>query len=269
MLAIHGIFLSREIQPPSTADATRSELALLVEAGTLPAPPSGFARARTLLTDPRHLAFDELSKEDALERRSEVDATLQWLRSQFDARSVDQIKRSRVVRFMTTLVAIVAGIVAIVVWGAGRLLSSKNIALGAPIQLSSRRPECPAGSGPAGAPASGLVDGSKSGAYDICTNFEVHPWAVVDLQSSRPLSKIKVFGRGDCCWGLYDIPAVLELSENGTDYTEIGRRTTAFSASDPWIVAPGGRNARYVRIRSDSAEARELVLNEIEVFAGK
>ena len=269
LLATHAILESRGVKPPSTADATWTELASLVESGSLPTPPSGFERARALLSDGRYLALDELPKTDRLERRSEVQITLEWLRQQIDSRSVAQIKLSRVLRLGGISVAVAAGLGALVVWGAGKVLGGKNIALGAQVQTSSRRPDCPPGAGPAGAPPSALVDGSKSGAYETCTNFEVHPWVIVDLQKSHPLTKIKIYGRGDCCWGIYDLPAVLELSEDGTVYTEVGRRTTAFSASDPWTVSTGGRPARYVKIRSDSGEAREFVLNEIEVFASR
>jgi hypothetical protein len=110
------------------------------------------------------------------------------------------------------------------------------------------------------------VDGSKSGAYDICTNAEVGPWAIVDFGQVFTLSKAKVYGRDDCCWGLYDLPTVFEISVDGTDYAEVARQTASYSAIKPWNVTIGGRPARFVRLRVDSREARELVLSELEVF---
>jgi hypothetical protein len=117
-------------------------------------------------------------------------------------------------------------------------------------------------------PPSGLVDGNKSGTYDICTNSEINPWAVIDLGQVYPLSKAKVYDRDDCCWGQYDLPAVLEISLDGTNYQEVARQMTAYTAAKPWIVPIGGKQARYVRLRVDSREPRELVLTELEVFGG-
>jgi hypothetical protein len=82
------------------------------------------------------------------------------------------------------------------------------------------------------------------------------------------LSKVIIYNRSDCCWGQNDLPAVLEVSEDGTTFTEVGRRVTPYSSADPWVVLLLGQRARIVRLRVDSNEPyRELVLNEIEVFA--
>jgi hypothetical protein len=106
MLAIHGILVSRGIKSPSTPTATWAELVSLIESGALPTPPSGLEKVSALLTNRRHLAFDELSKTDGLERRSEVQATLEWLRRQIDPRSVAQIKLSRVLRLGSIAVGV-------------------------------------------------------------------------------------------------------------------------------------------------------------------
>jgi hypothetical protein len=132
--------------------------------------------------------------------------------------------------------------------------------------MSSRRPNCPGGSGEAGAPASAAVDGSKSSSYEVCTNFESRPWLTVDLQGEHKLTKAVIYYRGDCCQGSFDLPAVLELSEDGTNFTEVGRRTTAYSAQDPWTVSLGGKKAKVVRLRVDTNEPKELVLNEVEIY---
>jgi hypothetical protein len=153
------------------------------------------------------------------------------------------------------------------IWAVSRVGTAKNIAPGKPVQMSSRRPNCPAGSGEGGMPPSGAVDGNKAGSYDVCTNFEVHPWLMIDLQENRKLSKAIVYYRGDCCQGAFDLPAVLELSEDGTNFTEVGRRTTAYSNQDPWTVPLDGKRAKTVRLRVDSNEPRELVLTEVEIYA--
>ncbi len=270
VLAVQGLLAARGIElPEPTVEAAFLELDRLIDSRAVSGPPEAMERARGILTNPHYLAFDELPKNDAIERRSDVEELLRWLRQQIDPRSVNQIKLSRMLRLGGIGLAVVGAIAWLVVWGASKAFSPKNIALGASAQLSSRRPDCPGGTGPQGAPASGLVDGSKSGAYDVCTNNEVNPWAVVELQHAARLAKIKVYNRGDCCWGNYDLPQLMEISMDGATYTELARRTTAYTASDPWVVDAGGQTARFVRIRSDSPSARELVLNEIEIFAAK
>jgi len=91
----------------------------------------------------------------------------------------------------------------------------------------------------------------------------------VDLQDTRRISKIVAYYRSDCCHGLYDLPAVVELSEDGTNFREVGRRTTAYSTADPWVIKLDRQPAKFVRLRVDSNEPRELVMTELEVFAPK
>jgi hypothetical protein len=50
---------------------------------------------------------------------------------------------------------------------------------------------------------------------------------------------------------------------------EVGPRTTPYSAQDPWTVPLGGKSGRIIRLRVDSNDQRELVLNEIEVYASR
>jgi hypothetical protein len=252
----------RESHEPTLEGAFRS-LDALVEAGELRAGPDSFAGVRGLLTDPRPLVFDELPTPEALAKRTEVETIALWLRGLVDARTVRQIKWSRALRIGTVGLALLG----VLGFGVTRMIAPKNIALGKPVQMSSRRPQCPPGSGEAGLPPSGLVDGTVSGTYDICTVYEVRPWVTLDLQQSRRISKIVVYDRGDCCWGSYDLPAVLELSEDGTNYHEVARRTTAYSATDPWVVKLDNPSARFVKLRVDANEPRELVLTELEVYA--
>jgi hypothetical protein len=258
LLESHG----RESNEPTVEGAFRS-LAALIEAGEVPPGPESFEGARALLSDPRPLAFDELPTSQALAKRTQIETIALWLRGLVDPRTVRQIKWSRALRIGTIGLALLA----VLGFGITKLMSPKNIALGKPVQMSSRRPQCPAGSGEAGLPPSGLVDGTVSGTYDICTVYEVRPWVTLDLQQSRRISKIVVYDRGDCCWGSYDLPAVLELSDDGTNYREVARRTTAYSATDPWVVKLDNPSARFVKLRVDANEPRELVLTELEVYA--
>jgi hypothetical protein len=54
---------------------------------------------------------------------------------------------------------------------------------------------------------SGVVDGVRSGAYDISTNDEVRPWLTIDLLNIHKLSKALFYYRSDCCFGSFDLPA--------------------------------------------------------------
>jgi hypothetical protein len=235
-------------------------LALLVERGTLPTPPLEWRRVHGLLTDSPPLAFDELRFEAAVVERERARALVLWLRDQVDTHSGTRVRIGRASR----LAGAVALLGAIVLWAIGP--RAKNVALHKPVQVSSRRPYCPPRAGEAGLPPSGAVDGSKTGAYDVCTKSEVRPWLTVDLEEVRPLSRAVIYDRGDCCQGSFDLPAVLELSEDGRSFVEVGRRTTAYSNSHPWTVTLGGKRARLVRLRVDSDEPRELVLTEVEIY---
>jgi hypothetical protein len=264
LFTIRAILVSRGRDgTDTTAAGLFSSFAALMEAGDVPRAPDDFEGVRALLSDTRPLVFDELPTPEALAKRSEIATTALWLRSLVDARTVRQIKWSRVLRIGTIGLTVLA----LLGFGITKLVAPKNIALGKPVQISSRRPQCPPGTGEAGLPPSGLVDGTVSSTYDICTNFEVRPWAVLDLEKVRRLSKIVVYDRGDCCWGSYDLPTVLELSEDGTNYREVGRRTTAYSATDPWVVKLDKQSARFIKLRVDANEPRELVLTELEVYA--
>jgi hypothetical protein len=248
-----------------TAEGAFRSLAELIDAGEIPSPPPRFESARALLTDMRPLAFDELPSGEARTKRSEVESTALWLRGLVDTRTIRQLKWSRALR----VGAIACLLLAVLGFGIRKFVSPKNVALGKPVQMSSRRANCPAGSGEAGGPPAGLVDGSVSGAYDICTGNELRAWVMVDLEQVRPLAKIIVYNRGDCCWGSHDLPAVLELSDDGTNFREVARRTTAYSATDPWTIRLDKQAARFVRVRVDGDEPKELVLNELEVYVPK
>jgi F5/8 type C domain-containing protein len=247
------------------ADDGLKRIADLVDRGQLTGAPHGFASACELLGSANRLVFDELPPSEATQRRLDVEATVGWLRGQIEPRSVAQIKWSRALRLASAVGLVVAVVGGLGAWGASKILTPKNLAYGKPVQLSSRRPNCGIAS-PDGLPPSGLVDGSKSGSYDICTNSEVNAWAVVDLGQVYSLSQAKVYSRDDCCWGMYDLPTALEISTDGANYVEVARQTAAYTAAKPWIVTMGDRPARFVRLRTVANEPRELVLTELEVF---
>jgi hypothetical protein len=112
-----------------------------------------------------------------------------------------------------------------------------------------------------------LVDGKRDRVYDACTAKSQGPWAQVDLGARAVLDRVVVVGRAECCWGLYTLPLVLEVSDDGREYREAQRRLLPFTQDDPWIVELGGQTARRVRLRVASPSGRsQIVLTEIEVY---
>lgn len=265
-LAAQAVLAARHSEGASPRAGDGLErIAALLEAGQLPSPPEGFAAACELLGTPNRLVFDELPPSEAMARRQQVEAAVTWMRELVEPRTPGQIKLSRALRLTTVIGLFVVLVVGLLVWGIGKIAAPKNLALGKPVQLSSRRPNCGTPS-PEGLPPSGLTDGSKSGAYDICTISEMSPWAVVDLGQVYTLTKAKVYNRDDCCWGQYDLPQIFEVSLDGAAYVEVTRQPAAYTSSKPWVVTIPDRQARFVRLRVDAGSPKELVLNELEVF---
>jgi hypothetical protein len=145
------------------------------------------------------------------------------------------------------------------------IFGAPNVARDKPARMSSRRANCGPGAGPAGLPPSGGVDGHLGATYDVCSGFEKNPWLVVDLGGRFALSKVIVYNRADCCWGLRDLPMVVEASDDDVHYEPVGRRTTPFTQDDPWSLGLSRVIARFVRVRVD-APAAEIVLSEVEVY---
>ena len=112
-----------------------------------------------------------------------------------------------------------------------------------------------------------FTDGLTSGSYAVHTAREENPWAQIDLGETYRINKVKIYNRGD---GWFDdgLPMTLEFSENGTDFTEIDKRTKSFGQRVPGMADRLGKKpARYVRI--DGNRGGYVALNEIEVFGKK
>jgi hypothetical protein len=117
------------------------------------------------------------------------------------------------------------------------------------------------------AEASRLVDGKTDRGYDACTAKGRAPWIRVDLGLRAVVNRIVLVGRADCCWAADTLPLVVEVSEDGKEFTEIQRRTLPFTRDDPWTILLEQRIARIVRLRVDSPSNRsQIVLTEIEVY---
>ena len=265
-LAAQAVLTARGSQDASSKATDGLErIAELAASGQLPDPPEGFAAACEMLGSANRLVFDELPPSEAMGRRMQVEAAVNWMRDLVEPRTSGQIKLSRAFRLVSVVLVLLVSVVGLAAWGISKVVSPKNLALGKPVQLSSRRANC--GAPGEGLPPSGLVDGSKSGTYDICTNSEMNPWAIIDLGQVQVLKRAKVYNRDDCCWGQYELPQVFEVSVDGVAYVEVARQAVAYTAAKPWEVSIGDKQARFVRLRVESPVPRELVLTELEVFA--
>ena len=85
----------------------------------------------------------------------------------------------------------------------------------------------------------------------------------IDLGRNVAITRVKVYGRGDCCFD-QSIPLAVETSMDGVTYTKIGERTEQFSQFSPWVVKPTSVVARYVRLRT--LRNSVLVMSEVEVY---
>ena len=188
--------------------------------------------------------------------RSEVEAArdvVSWLATLVEARGVAELRVQRGVRIALAGALAVAALA----WGISGLMSNKNVALHKPVTASALFN--------ASINPGGLTDGVIMGApYGIHTKVGGLQWVQVDLESVQKLDKILIYNRAD---GYFDegLPFTLQTSVDGAIFTDIEKRTTHFSQTEPWVAKLNGVNARYVRIVA--APAKYVTLSEVEVFA--
>ncbi|HEY3819744.1 MAG TPA: discoidin domain-containing protein [Polyangiaceae bacterium] len=229
--------------PPLPPDPARPE-----------AEPTDDARVREALSSRDPLYFDRLSAEDAERARWALDRAATLVRRGVESRSLAHVQGARWGRLAAVLLLI--GYAAFAITRA--TMFPKNIALGKPVHPSSRKHNPPDGHE--------LVDGEIGTSFGIHTNTEENPNVVIDLQSRYWIDSVRVYNRVD---GWYDdsLPLVVELSQDGTKWDEIGRRDTHFDASPPWVVNGRGKPAQFVRVRV--ARKSYLALSEVEVYGKK
>lgn len=218
------------------------------------ADPTDDARVRAALSSPDRLYFDRLSAEDAERSRWALDRAATLVRRGVEARSLTHVRGARWGRLAAVLLLVGYATFAIV----RATVLPKNIALGKPVHPSSRKHNPPDGKE--------LVDGDIGTSFGIHTNIEESPNVVIDLQARYWIDTVRVYNRVD---GWYDdsLPLVVELSQDGTKWDEIGRRETHFDASPPWVIDGRGKPAQFVRVRV--ARKSYLALSEVEVFGKK
>jgi hypothetical protein len=77
------------------------------------------------------------------------------------------------------------------------------------------------------------------------TDQQTNPWIEFDLGAPRPIKRIEVANRGECCTDRA-IPLIVEISTDDTHWTEIARRDRDFST---WTASFPKVTTRYVRFR--------------------
>lgn len=253
-IAVSNDAASSEVLEPMTAFEGLDDL---LARGLLPAPrpEAELHRVQSWFADSDPLAFDRLSHDEALMRRSELDEVVDYLRQLIEPRTLRELKLARGLR----LGALGIVIVAVLSFAGWKAFSPKNLALGKPVTESSRHPQSTAS-------PDGLTDGDTGGSYGVHTRIEDEAWVMVDLQSTQKIGRIKVFNRGD---GHYDdgLPFALELSDNGKEFTEVDQRKTSFSRWKPWTYDAQGKQARFVRIRK--VGRGYVALSELEVYGAR
>lgn len=215
------------------------------------APPElGLCRRLWLAWDP--LTIEKLSTEEAVCSITEFEVATEWLKTLVEPRSQRTLKKTRRVR----LSAAALSAVGLAVWFAASMISPKNVALNKPAKSSSTDFD----TSPAGA-----VDGEKDGRFGFHSlrAGEDSPWLSIDLGRLYDITKIKVFGRGDCCFEL-SVPLALEVSDDGVSFRTVAQRPEPFSEYDPWLINPAPLVTRFVRLRNE--HHGWLVLSEVEVY---
>jgi len=224
-----------------------------VRAGEEPQPPAKLGDLSTVLSRLPELRIGEAHAAEAVAIVREVLDLLSWLEETSEVRSLVDIQHQR----MRRIVALCLPIVACFAWVGYRLVVAENVALNRPVTASSKHPLSLEVDG-------GLVDGVIVGApYGVHTNVDEMPWVTVDLQRARKLKTVQIYNRGDV---LFDdvLPLVLELSLDNKTFTEVGRRTTPFRQTVPWVASLDHQLARYIRVKGKPHGW--VALSELEAY---
>jgi hypothetical protein len=127
-----------------------------------------------------------------------------------------------------------------------------NIALGRPVTISSQF-------GDTALDHTLLVDGDKTN-LGFHTDTGPNQWVMIDLGSSKNISKVVVYNRAECCQDRA-IPLRLEVSDDGANFRKVADRTEEF---DVWTAKGFNEKGRYVRLRHLGSNF--LHLAEVEIY---
>lgn len=184
------------------------------------------------------------------------------LEAMLDTRTPRDFLLARVARTSMLALALV-----IVGW---LLLGPRNLARGATIYTSSISGETPAE--PLGeARLHRVVDGiHQERPFALGTNTQTNPWVTVDLGRVHRIKRVVVYGRTGRQYGAgfppEEFPVTLSFSIDQKKYEPALTRETPIAWEFPWKVELYGVSARYIRLSSQGAQPKRIVVSEIEVY---
>jgi hypothetical protein len=213
-----------------------------------PTPEIESLRRVVAISDP--FGIERLPSEATLQAVGSMEAATRWLSTLIEMRAPAHLRWIGRIRLTGAALAALL----LTVWFARWMLSPPNVALHRPARASSTNFDTQ---------PSGAVDGETNGQFGYCSQPEDQPWLSIDLERQYSIKKVRIWGRGDCCYD-QSIPLVLEVSDDSNSYRPVARRTTSFSEDAPWNVNLDGVKARFVRLRAD--RHGHLVLGEVAVY---
>jgi hypothetical protein len=182
------------------------------------------AAARRVLFETPASRWLDVSADDAANLGALATALVDDLDSA--RRKIDRLLSQRGRRILLLFAVVVLLIV-----GVRRMVTGRDLASGIVPRVSSSWPGC--ASDP---PCPSLLFHSQP---------ESNPWVEFDLAAPKPIRRIDVTNRHDCCADRA-VPLIAEISTDRVGWSEVGRRDTEFSR---WTVEFPPRVARYVRLR--------------------
>ncbi|HEX4338003.1 MAG TPA: discoidin domain-containing protein [Polyangiaceae bacterium] len=195
--------------------------------------------------------LDTASLRELALRVAELGAVTSDVVALLTPRSSEEQKRRRTVRNALIVAGLVASLGAIAV----EFVRPENIALHRPTKASSHA---------LGTRPSGAVNGRIYEQYGFHSEKESSAWWRVDLEQTYAVTRIRVYGRHDCCFD-QSIPMVVEVSNDGDHFHQIAGRVEAFDQLEPWEITPDEPvKTRFIRVRS--LKDTNLVLTEVEVY---
>ncbi|MFO0650124.1 MAG: discoidin domain-containing protein, partial [Polyangiales bacterium] len=91
------------------------------------------------------------------------------------------------------------------------------------------------------------------------TESQASPWVAFDLLTRQTVRTVTVQNRGDCCRERA-VPLVVEVSDDGAQWTEVARRDEVF---DEWVATFPARTTRRLRLRA--LHTTSLHLTNVEI----
>jgi hypothetical protein len=177
-------------------------------------------RVRRTLTDdvPAHALG--ATDDDAARVRSFADALVAEL--DVPRRRVDRVRFQRGWRLGLAAASLLfAG------YGVHAVFRGPNLVARKPFRTSSSYPWCP---------CQGLL---------FHTNEENNPWVEFDLGAVKPIKRLEIENRQECCQERA-APLVAEVSTDRAQWTQVARREKEF---DSWTAEFAPRKGRYLRLR--------------------